>query len=41
MSKLGNVGLEDIKSQQANDINLSLNHVIEPRPFFNEPENLS
>ena len=32
------IGLEDIKSQQANNINFSLNHVIEPSSFFNEPQ---
>ena len=33
------IGMADIKSQQANNINLSLNHVIEPSTFFNEPQN--
>ena len=35
----GNIdtGPEDIKSQQANKINLSLNHVIEPSNFYSEP----
>ena len=28
------IGLEDIKSQQANNINLSLNHIIEPSTFL-------
>ena len=32
-------GMADIKSQQENNINLSLNHVIEPSTFFNEPQN--
>ena len=36
------IGVEDIKSQQANNTNLSLNHVIEPSTqFFNEPQNPS
>ena len=38
----GNIGirLEDIKSQQANNSNFSLNHVIEPCTF-DEPQNSS
>ena len=35
------IGLEDIKSQQANNINLSLNHVTEPSAFFDYPQNSS
>ena len=36
-----NIGLEDIKFQQANNINLSLSYVIKPSTFFNEPQNSS
>ena len=35
------IGMEDIKPQQANNINLSLNHVIKQSTFFNEPQNSS
>ena len=35
------IGVEDIKSQQANNINLSVNCVIEPSTFFNGIQNLS
>ena len=32
------IGLEDIKSQQENNINLSLNHVTEPSAFLDYPQ---
>ena len=35
------IGLEDIKSQQENNSNFSLNHVFEPCTFFHEPQNSS
>ena len=35
------IGLEDIKSKQANNINLSLNHVTEPSAFLDYPQNSS
>ena len=35
------IGLENMKSRQANNIDLSLNHVIEPSTFLNEPQNSS
>ena len=34
-------GWGKIKSQQANNINLSLNHVTEPSAFFDYPQNSS